>query len=64
MTHTVNNVPAWAWGRTYMVVNDVNNEWCFYDAWDDANDAFHQAQEMYGTVLKTNNCAPKFPTNV
>lgn len=58
MIHKINNVPAWAWGRMYMVVNEVDNEWWFYDAWDDADDAFAQAQEIYGTVFKVNNCVP------
>lgn len=54
----VNNVPAWAWEKYYMVVRYVDGEWWFYDAWerDHSDDAMAQAWEIDGEVRRVSSC--------
>jgi hypothetical protein len=52
----VNNVAAWAWEKTYMVIRYVDGEWWFYDAWDDGEKAMTQAWEVDGELRRVENC--------
>lgn len=54
----VNNVPAWAWEKYYLVVRYVDGEWWFYDAWNEneGRDAMTQCWEIDGELRKVENC--------
>ena len=54
----VNNVPAWAWSKYYMVIRYCDGAWWFYDAWtaDRGEDAMTQAQEIDGELRRVSSC--------
>ena len=54
----VNNVPAWAWEKYYMVIRFCDGEWWFYDAWNEGegNDAMTQAWEIDGEIRRVDAC--------
>lgn len=54
----VNNVPAWAWQKYYIVARYVDGEWWFYDAWERNHgaDAMAQAWEIDGEIHRVSSC--------
>lgn len=47
----VNNIEAHAKGKRYLVVNIVDGEAWFYDAWNDYSGAAEQAYEIGGLIV-------------
>lgn len=50
----INNIPAWALSKYYLVIRHCDGEWWFYDAWeeDEADKAMDQAWEVDGELYK------------
>ena len=54
----INNVPAGAWQKYYIVARYVDGEWWFYDAWERNHgaDAMAQAWEIDGEIHRVSSC--------
>ena len=47
----INNMPAYARSKKFIVVRFVDGEAWFYDAWNDVEGAIKQAAEINGNVI-------------
>lgn len=52
MSYNINNLPAYAENKSYIVVRSVDGELWFWGAWDDRDTANEVALEIGGITLR------------
>ena len=50
---TIKNIAEYAKTKKYIVAREIDGEYWFFSAWDDANKANAQALEFGGEVFRT-----------
>lgn len=51
---TIHNIPEYAANKLYWVVREVDDEYWFYGAWNNENEAEEAAFEIGGEVILNN----------